>query len=94
MGDDTTTTTIVKEDPRVEAYRLGLLRDTRDLVDARVGDAGLPPTYQVAGLTGLEQQGAALGQAGIGAYAPYLQGGLNQVTAAQGLMEDAVLPTM
>ena len=94
MTDDTTTTTIVKEDPRVEAYRLGLLRDTRDLVDARIGDEGLPPTYQVAGLTGLEQQGAALGQAGIGAYAPYLQGGLNQVTAAQGLMKDAALPTM
>ena len=94
MVDETVSTTIVKEDPRVEAYRLGLLRDTRDLVTGRMGDEGLPPTYQVAGLTGLEQQGAALGQAGIGAYVPYLQGGLNQVTAAQGLMEDAALPTM
>jgi hypothetical protein len=92
--DETISTTIVKEDPRVEAYRLGLLRDTRDLVDARMGDEGLPPTYQVAGLTGLEKQGAALGQAGIGAYVPYLQGALNQVTAGQGLIEDAALPTM
>ena len=89
-----TTTSIVREDPRLEAYRLSLIQDTKDLVTGRMGEAGLPPNYQVAGLTGLENQAAAMGQAGIGSYVPYLQGGLNQITGAQGLLKDAALPTM
>ena len=90
-----TTTQIVKEDPKVEAYRLGLLQDVKDLVTGRITDPNaLPPAYQVAGLTGLEQQAAAMGQSGIGAYVPYLQGGLDQVTAGQGLIADAALPTL
>ena len=91
---DTTTTSIVKEDPAIEAYRLALLGDTQKLVRGRMGDAGLPPTYQVAGLSGLENQAAALGQTGIGSYVPYLQGALNQVTAGQGLVKDAAIPTL
>ena len=91
---DTTTTSIVKEDPQIEAYRLSLLEDTKNLVKGRMGDAGLPPTYQVAGLSGLENQAAALGQTGIGSYVPYLQGALNQVTAGQGLVKDAAIPTL
>jgi hypothetical protein len=90
-----TTTQIVKEDPKVEAYRLGLLQDVKDLVTGRITDqSALPPAYQVAGLSGLEQQAATLGQAGIGAYVPYLQGAVDQVTAGQGLIEDAALPTL
>ena len=91
---NTTTTSIVKEDPAIEAYRIGLIQDTKDLVAGRMGDAGLPPTYEVAGLTGLEQQAAALGQTGIGSYVPYLQRAVDQVTAGQGLMQDAAIPTM
>ena len=91
---DTTTTSIVKEDPQIEAYRLSLLEDTKNLVKGRMGDAGLPPTYQVAGLSGLENQAAALGQTGIGSYVPYLQGAVNQVTAGQGLVKDAAIPTL
>ena len=91
---DSTTTSIVMENPAIEAYRLGLLEDTQKLVRGRMGDEGLPPTYQVAGLSGLENQAAALGQAGIGSYVPYLQGAVNQVTAGQGLVRDAALPTM
>jgi len=94
MATDTQTQ-IVREDPRMEALRLGILMDTRDMVEGRMGvDAALPPAYQVAGLTGLENQAAALGQAGIGAYVPYLQGATNQVTAGQNLIQDAALPTM
>tara|TARA_R110002012_G_scaffold5072_1_gene23056 strand:+ start:439 stop:1743 length:1305 start_codon:yes stop_codon:yes gene_type:complete len=90
-----TTTQIVREDPRVEAYRLGTLKDVKDLVTARLTDeSALPPAYQVAGLTGLEKQAATMGQAGLGAYAPYLQGGLNQVTAGQNMIQNAALPTL
>ena len=94
MATDTQTQ-IVREDPRMEALRLGILMDTKDMVQGRMGqDAALPPAYQVAGLTGLENQAAALGQSGIGAYVPYLQGATNQVTAGQNLIQDAALPTM
>ena len=90
-----TTTQIVKEDPRVEAYRLGLLQDVKDLVSARVTDPNaMPPAYKVAGLSGLEDMAATLGQAGIGAYVPYLQGGANQVGAAQNLLASAAVPTL
>jgi len=91
---NTTTTSIVKEDPAIEAYRIGLIQDTKDLVEGRMGAAGLPPTYEVAGLTGMENQAAALGQTGIGSYVPYLQGAVNQVTAGQGMIQDAAIPTM
>ena len=90
-----TTTQIVKEDPRVEAYRLGLLQDVKDLVDARVNDPrAMPPAYKVAGLSGLEDMAATMGQAGIGAYVPYLQGAANQVGAGQDLVASAAVPTL
>ena len=90
-----TTTQIVKEDPRVEAYRLGLLQDVKDLVDARVNDPrAMPPAYKVAGLSGLEDMAATMGQAGIGAYVSYLQGAANQVGAGQDLVASAAVPTL
>ena len=103
MANGATTTQIVKEDPRVEAYRLGLLQDVKDLVASRIAptDAqGRPidpiavPAYEVAGLTGLEDAAATLGQSGIGAFAPFLQGGLNQVVAGQNLVQGAAVPTL
>ena len=90
-----TTTQIVKEDTRVEAYRLGLLQDVKDLVSARVTDPNaMPPAYKVAGLSGLEAMAATMGQAGIGAYVPYLQGAANQVGAGQDLVASAAVPTL
>ena len=89
-----TTTQIVQENPRVEAYRLGLLQDVKDLVGSRMGEESLPPAYQVAGLTGLEAQASGLGGEGIGSYVPYLQGGLNQVIGAQDLLQNAAVPTL
>jgi hypothetical protein len=94
MATDTQTQ-IVREDPRMEALRLGILTDTKDMVAGRMGnEAALPPAYKVAELTGLENQAAALGQTGIGAYVPYLQGATDQVTAGQNLIQNAAIPTM
>jgi len=90
------TTQIVQENPQIEAYRLGLLADVQDLVRQRVqaGTEALPPAYQVAGLSGLEKSAMALGQQGVGAFQPYLQGGLEQVLAGQGALENFALPTV
>ena len=93
------TTQIVREDPRLEAYRLGLLQQVRDLTASRLDameddPAQVTPAYQVAGLSGLEQAAAGLGQQGIGVFTPYLQGGLNQVRAGQDLVQSAAVPTL
>lgn len=82
------TTQIVREDPAVEAYRLGLLKDVQQFIGNQMQNPNaLPPAYQVAGLSGLEQQAALLGASGIGSYQPYMQQGagyLGQAGAATG----------
>jgi hypothetical protein len=84
MADITTSQSIVRESPEVEAYKLDLLQNARGLaynVDPKTG-AALPasqslaanlPAYQVAGFSPAQQ--AALNAAsstGIGAFNPYL----------------------
>lgn len=90
---------IVREDPEIEQRRIDLLDDARNLAQARI-QAGINdpstvvPNYEVAQLSGLENMAADLGQAGIGAYTPYLQGAANQMGAAQGLLANAAVPTL
>ena len=63
-----TQTSIYREAPEIEAARLALMNRAREL---SLREA-LPPGYEVAGLSNLQQ--AALEQAagGIGAYQPFL----------------------
>jgi hypothetical protein len=90
------TTQIVQENPDIEAYRLGLLADVQDLVKQRIaaGTDALPPGYQVAGLSDLEKSAIALGQQGVGAFQPYLQGATGQVLAGQQALQQFALPTL
>ena len=72
---------IIREAPEIEAIKLGLLQDAKDL-------AGIPltlPPQQVAGLSGLQQQAftGAEQEGGIGGYQPLLQTG--QTTLGTGL---------
>ena len=99
MVDTTTQVQIVREDPEVEQRRIDLLDDARRLATSRIEQgikdpSSVVPDYQVADLSGLENMAAMLGQAGIGAYVPYLQGGANQVGAAQNLLASAAVPTL
>mgnify|MGYP003138162858 FL=1 len=90
------TTQIVQENPQIEAYRLGLLADVQDLVRQRIaaGTDALPPPVQVAALSDLEKSAIALGQQGVGAFQPFLQGATGQVLAGQGALRDFALPTL
>tara|TARA_Y100001972_G_scaffold125322_1_gene176296 strand:- start:189 stop:1349 length:1161 start_codon:yes stop_codon:yes gene_type:complete len=90
------TTQIVQENPQIEAYRLGLLADVQDLVRQRIaqGTEALPPPVQVAGLSDLEKSAIALGQQGVGAFQPFLQGATGQVLAGQQALRDFALPTL
>ena len=92
-----TTTTIQSESPALEARKLALINNAQNLVTQNLGAGVTPADYNVAGFSGMQNQGFNLGQSGIGAYAPYLQsgdaaiqGGMNAVTgAALPIMENA-----
>lgn len=72
-----TTTQIIREDPAIEKYRLGLLESVSKFINDNLANMPPPPVsapgYQVAGLTPLQQQAAQMAQMGIGMYAPYVQ---------------------
>ena len=59
---------IVREDPAIEAYKLGLLESAKKLADQPI----TLPTQQVAAMSGLQDEAIKEATAGIGAYKPYL----------------------
>ena len=63
------TTSIVREAPEIEAYKLGLLQSAKQLVDA---GQTIPP-YMVSEMSGLQIKATELAEAGIGGYQPYLE---------------------
>ena len=72
-----TTTQIIREDPAIEKYRLGLLDAVSEFINENLANMPPPPVsapgYEVAGLTPLQQQAAQMAQMGIGMYAPYVE---------------------
>ena len=82
MATDTTEQ-IVREAPEVEAYKLNLMKAASQL------QAPTLPGYQIAGMS--PQQTAAIqqGQAGIGAYAPYMQAGQENVAGGASTLGEA-----
>lgn len=66
--------------------------ESRQIVDPETGQPIGPayaPTYQVAGRTPYQQQARDLLQENLGAYMPYIQGGLGTIQRGQGLFEQA-----
>jgi len=91
---ETTTTQIVRQDPAIEAYRLGLLEDTQQFIRDRIASGVLPADFQIADLSGLETQAADLAASGIGSYEPYITGALGNIQAGQRALGQAALPVM
>ena len=60
---------IVREDPEIEAYRLGLLESAKKLADQPV----TLPAQQIAGMSGLSTSAIDMAQQGLGSYLPFLQ---------------------
>ena len=77
MPDLTTTETITRETPEIEAYRLALLADAQELAEQPLQ----LPDYQVSALSPLQQQANLLAQQGVGTFQPYL----HQAAATTGL---------
>ena len=84
---------IIREDPDIEAYRLGLIKAAKVLADQPI----TLPGQQVAGLTSMQQEALRRGQAqaasGIGAYAPYMTQASGALTAAQQALDPSSLYT-
>ena len=63
---------IIREDPAIEAYKLGLLSSAKSLADKPI----TLPTQQIASMSGLQSRAitdASPATGGIGGYQPYLQ---------------------
>jgi len=82
---------IIREDPRIEDYRLGLLSSVSQFINENLGrmppPAVTPPSYQVAGLTPLQQEAAVMARQGIGSYQPYMQAGLDAMRRGEAYAE-------
>ena len=60
---------IIREDPEIEAYKLGLLKSAKALADQPI----TLPTQQIAGMSQLQQDAIAEARGVIGDYKPYIQ---------------------
>jgi hypothetical protein len=92
---ENTTVQIQRQDPAIEAYRLGLLKDVQQFVSNQVA-AGMPAetAYQVAGLTPAESAAIGAAQSGIGAYQPFLQAGEAAIQGGQNILTQSAMPSL
>jgi hypothetical protein len=90
MSNSQVVTQISRQDPAIESYRLGLLQAVKQFTDQQIAGGVTPPAYQVAALgpegqlmSAAEQAALSQSVGGVGAYAPFLQGGLNVLGLGQ-----------
>jgi len=84
---------INRQDPAIEAYRLGLLQDVQQFVRDRISTGVLPPDYQVAQLAPGEQAAVTAASQGVGAYQPFLTAGSGAVGQGIGQLTGQAMPT-
>jgi len=94
-GDQVTQVQIQRQDPAIEAYRLGLLRDVQGFVKNQI-ESGMPAetAYQVAGLTPAESAAIGAAETGIGAYQPFLQAGEAAIQGGQNILTQSAMPSL
>ncbi len=94
-GDQQTMVQIQRQDPAIEAYRLGLLRDVQGFVKNQI-ESGMPAetAYQVAGLTPAESAAIGAAETGIGAYQPFLQAGEAAIQGGQNILTQSAIPSL
>jgi hypothetical protein len=87
MAEISTQEQIVREAPEIEAQKLALLQSAKAQVDATnlAAQQGnfLTPNYQIAGMTQNQMDAIRGGEAGIGAYQPYLSNAARQLVGGQ-----------
>lgn len=90
-----TQVSIQRQDPQIEAYRVGLLGDVQKFIKDQIA-SGMPPetAYKVAGLTAPESAAIQAAQEGIGAYQPFLQAGEAAIQGGQNIITGSAMPQM
>jgi hypothetical protein len=87
MVDMTYSTQYVREAPEIEAYKLGLINEARELYNQPMN----LPAVEAAGLSGTELQGIDFAKQGIGAFEPYIQAASQGVTQGMDLTQRGAL---
>lgn len=92
---ENTTVQIQRQDPAIEAYRLGLLQDVQEFISNQIA-SGMPAetAYQIAGLTPAESAAIGAAQSGIGAYQPFLQAGEAAIQGGQNILTQSAMPSL
>jgi hypothetical protein len=94
MVDTTTQTQITREAPGVEAYKLGLYKSAADYIRSLQEQGIQLPTQGVAGLTAGQLGAGQMLRSGLGAYEPYIMGGLGAVRGGQAAISEGAMPMM
>tara|TARA_R110000796_G_scaffold13944_5_gene44869 strand:+ start:292 stop:1419 length:1128 start_codon:yes stop_codon:yes gene_type:complete len=86
---------ISRQDPAIEAYRLGLLGDVQQYIKDQIA-AGMPAetAYKIAGLTAPETAAISAAGSGIGAYQPFLQAGEAAIQGGQNILTGSAMPSL
>lgn len=86
---------ISRQDPAIEAYRLGLLGDVQTYIKDQIA-AGMPAetAYKIAGLTAPETSAIQAAGSGIGAYQPFLQAGEAAIQGGQNILTGSAMPSL
>lgn len=87
-----TSVVINRQDPAIEAYRLGLLQDVQSFIRDRISQGTMPPDYQVAQLAPGEQAAVTAAAQGVGAYQPYLTSGSQAIGQGIGTLTGQSMP--
>ena len=87
MVDMTYSTQYVREAPEIEAYKLGLIDEARQLYNKPM----YLPAVEAAGLSGTELQGIDFAKQGVGAFEPYIQAASQGVTQGMDLTQRGAL---
>ena len=87
MVDMTYSTQYVREAPEIEAYKLGLIDEARELYNQPMN----LPAVEAAALSGTELQGIDFAKQGVGAFEPYIQAASQGVTQGMDLTQRGAL---
>ena len=87
MVDMTYSTQYVREAPEIEAYKLGLIDEARQLYNQPMN----LPAVEAAALSGTELQGIDFAKQGVGAFEPYIQAASQGVTQGMDLTQRGAL---
>jgi hypothetical protein len=87
MPDTTYSSTIAREAPEIEARRLGLMDEARNLYNTPMG----LPFVEAAGLSGTEDMAIDFAKQGIGAFEPYIQAASQGVSQGMDLTQRGAL---